>query len=96
MDAGHCGSAYHASLARALDDRRRRVLRRGGRSLDATQAAIEVLEDDPLFNAGRGSAFDALGTERDGRRDHGWRDAGSGLGGRRSCDERIRLPWRAR
>ena len=37
------------------------VLSKGGRSIDAVEAAIEVLEDDPLFNAGRGSAFDAEG-----------------------------------
>jgi beta-aspartyl-peptidase (threonine type) len=33
------------------------VLKRDGSSLDAVEAAVEVLEDDPLFNAGRGSAF---------------------------------------
>jgi beta-aspartyl-peptidase (threonine type) len=53
-------SAYHASLSRALEQGAN-VLRGGGRSLDATEAAIKVLEDDSLFNAGRGSAFDAEG-----------------------------------
>ena len=52
--------AYHASLARSLQAGTA-VLSKGGRSIDAVQAAIEVLEDDPLFNAGRGSAFDAEG-----------------------------------
>src|SRR5437762_1271691 len=33
-----------------------KVLRDGGPSLDAVEAAIVVLEDSPLFNAGRGSA----------------------------------------
>jgi L-asparaginase / beta-aspartyl-peptidase len=37
------------------------VLRDGGSALDAVQAAIEVLEDDPAFNAGRGSVFTADG-----------------------------------
>lgn len=37
------------------------VLRAGGVALDAVEAAINVLEDDPLFNAGRGSVFTADG-----------------------------------
>jgi beta-aspartyl-peptidase (threonine type) len=36
-------------------------LKQGGSALDAVQAAIEVLEDDPLFNAGRGAVFTAEG-----------------------------------
>ena len=59
MDAA-TAAAYHASLARALDAGAG-VLGKGGRSLDAVEAAIKVLEDDPLFNAGRGAAFDSLG-----------------------------------
>ena len=38
------------------------VLQRGGSSLDAVQAAIQVLEDDPLFNAGKGAVFTHEGT----------------------------------
>ena len=59
MDAA-TAAAYHASLEHALKagvD----VLSKGGRALDATEAAIKVLEDDPLFNAGRGSAFNDQG-----------------------------------
>lgn len=37
------------------------VLRAGGSALDAVEAAIHVLEDDPLFNAGRGAAFTSEG-----------------------------------
>jgi beta-aspartyl-peptidase (threonine type) len=37
------------------------VLDGGGRSLDAVIAAVVVLEDDPLFNAGRGAVFNAAG-----------------------------------
>jgi beta-aspartyl-peptidase (threonine type) len=33
------------------------VLRGGGSALDAVEAAVKVLEDDPNFNAGRGSVF---------------------------------------
>lgn len=53
-------TAYHASLSRALDAGAG-VLSKGGRSIDAVETAIKVLEDDPLFNAGRGAAFDSLG-----------------------------------
>lgn len=38
------------------------VLRRGGKSLDAVVAAIKILEDSPLFNAGKGSVLTADGT----------------------------------
>ena len=35
------------------------ILRAGGSALDAVEAALIVLEDDPTFNAGRGSVFTA-------------------------------------
>lgn len=38
------------------------VLRNGGSSLDAVVAAVRVMEDDPLFNAGRGAVFTSAGT----------------------------------
>jgi len=38
------------------------ILLRGGSSLDAVEAAIRVLEDNPLFNAGRGAVFTHEGT----------------------------------
>jgi beta-aspartyl-peptidase (threonine type) len=38
-----------------------RVLDAGGSALDAVCASVEVLEDDPLFNAGRGAALTATG-----------------------------------
>jgi beta-aspartyl-peptidase (threonine type) len=37
------------------------VLNRGGSSLDAIEKVIGVMEDDPLFNAGRGAVFTADG-----------------------------------
>ena len=37
------------------------ILREGGAAVDAVQAAVIVLEDDPHFNAGRGSVFTAEG-----------------------------------
>ena len=60
MDAA-TAAAYHESLARALSAGSA-VLKRHGKALDAVEAAVKVLEDDPLFNAGRGSAFAADGT----------------------------------
>jgi len=60
MDAA-TAAAYHDSLGKALAAGSA-VLKRGGKALDAVEAAVEVLEDDPLFNAGRGAAFAADGT----------------------------------
>jgi beta-aspartyl-peptidase (threonine type) len=37
------------------------VLKDGGSALDAVEVAIRLLEDDPLFNAGRGAVFTAQG-----------------------------------
>lgn len=37
------------------------VLKRGGNAVDATLAAVVVLEDDPLFNAGTGSTLNSHG-----------------------------------
>ena len=59
MDAA-TASAYHDSLAKALAAGSA-VLKAHGKALDAVEAAVKVLEDDPLFNAGRGSAFAADG-----------------------------------
>lgn len=39
-----------------------RVLAAGGSALEAVEAAVVVLEDDPRFNAGRGSCLTADGT----------------------------------
>jgi L-asparaginase / beta-aspartyl-peptidase len=49
-------SRYRAGLAAALDAGFA-VLQAGGTSLDAVTRAVVVLEDNPLFNAGRGSVF---------------------------------------
>jgi beta-aspartyl-peptidase (threonine type) len=52
--------AYRAGLEEALDAGYA-VLARNGTSLDATIAAVRVLEDNPLFNAGRGAVLDRNG-----------------------------------
>src|SRR2546421_12321366 len=38
------------------------ILQRGGSALDATEAAVRLLEDDPHFNAGKGAVFTSAGT----------------------------------
>jgi len=48
--------AIRAALGRALDAGAA-ILAGGGAALDAVEAAVRVLEDDPHFNAGRGSVF---------------------------------------
>ena len=53
-------AAYRAGLQAALDAGSA-VLAQGGSSLDAVQAAVETLEENPLFNAGRGAVFTAAG-----------------------------------
>lgn len=53
-------AAYRQALARAAEAGAQ-VLASGGPGLDAVEAALHVLEDDPLFNAGRGAAFSAGG-----------------------------------
>jgi L-asparaginase / beta-aspartyl-peptidase len=53
--------AIRAALALALDTGSA-VLKSGGSSVDAVQAAVMVLEDDPHFNAGRGAVFTYEGT----------------------------------
>lgn len=52
--------AYRESLAR-VGEAGAAVLRQGGAALDAVETAILLLEDDPLFNAGRGAVFTAAG-----------------------------------
>ncbi len=49
-------AAYHAKLTEALQAGHA-VLARGGTSLDAVGAAVRILEDSPLFNAGKGAVF---------------------------------------
>jgi len=54
---------YRAGLKEALDVAAG-VLDKGGTSLDAVETAIKLLEDNPLFNAGRGAVFAADGTNQ--------------------------------
>lgn len=49
-------AAYRASLQAALDAGAK-VLADGGEALDAVEAVILLLEEDPRFNAGRGAVY---------------------------------------
>jgi len=51
---------YRAKLTEALDAGYA-VLERGGPALDAVTTAVRILEDSPLFNAGRGAVMNADG-----------------------------------
>jgi L-asparaginase / beta-aspartyl-peptidase len=53
--------AAHREGCRAALDAGRAVLERGGSALDAVEASVRVLEADPTFNAGTGSALNAAG-----------------------------------
>jgi beta-aspartyl-peptidase (threonine type) len=53
-------AAYKAALEEALKAGYA-VLKNGGTSLDAVCAAVQRLEDSPLFNAGKGAVFTADG-----------------------------------
>ena len=69
--AGHFGeedlsseqqAAYAASLSAALATGEG-ILEQGGTSLEAVEAVIRLMEDDSLFNAGRGAVFTAEGIQ---------------------------------
>jgi len=53
--------AYEATLALALDSGLR-MLARGDSAIDVVEAVVNILEDSPLFNAGKGAVLTAQGT----------------------------------
>jgi beta-aspartyl-peptidase (threonine type) len=53
--------AYHKALNEALHAGYE-ILKTGGSSIDAVEKAIMVMEDSPLFNAGKGAVFTHDGT----------------------------------
>ncbi len=53
--------AYLNSLTTALNIGKK-ILEEGGSSLDAVEQVVKYLEDDSLFNAGRGAVFTSAGT----------------------------------
>jgi beta-aspartyl-peptidase (threonine type) len=54
-------AAYKAGLKLALE-KGYAVLKNNGTALDAVTEAVKILEDNPLFNAGKGSVFTNAGT----------------------------------
>ena len=54
-------SAYRAKLTEALAAGFE-VLEKGGSSTDAVETTIRIMEDSPLFNAGKGAVFTNAGT----------------------------------
>lgn len=54
-------AAYKAGIKQALE-KGYAVLKNNGSALDAVTEAVKVLEDNPLFNAGKGSVFTNAGT----------------------------------
>jgi beta-aspartyl-peptidase (threonine type) len=54
--SGDAERKYRAALSEAVDAGYA-VLQEGGTSLDAVTRTVVLLEDNPLFNAGRGSVF---------------------------------------
>jgi beta-aspartyl-peptidase (threonine type) len=53
--------ARHVDGCRAAAEAAAAVLRAGGEAIDAAQRAVEILEDDPCYNAGTGACLDADG-----------------------------------
>ncbi len=81
-------SRFHAGLERALRAGHA-VLAAGGPALDAVVAAVKVMEDSPIFNAGRGACYNA-----DGRHelDASVMDGATLRAGGVACVGRIRNP----
>jgi L-asparaginase / beta-aspartyl-peptidase len=53
-------AAYRTAISAALETGAK-LLRSGGSALDAVESTIRLMEDDPLFNAGRGAVFTSAG-----------------------------------
>lgn len=82
---------YRAVLRQAVDAGYA-VLDKGGTSLDAVQAAIEILEDSPLFNAGKGAVLTSAGVvELDAALMDGKTHAAGGVTGVTHIKNPIRL-----
>jgi len=79
---------YRQGLERALDAGYE-VLARGGASVDAVSASVVALEDDPLFNAGRGAVYNAAGKHE---LDASIMDGGTLRAGAVAAVSRIRNP----
>jgi beta-aspartyl-peptidase (threonine type) len=84
-------AAHQAGVRKALETGYA-VLSRGGTSIDAVEAAVTVLEDDPTFDAGRGSFLTSDGSVQ---LDALLMDGGRMKAGGVACVERLRNPIQA-
>jgi beta-aspartyl-peptidase (threonine type) len=83
--------AHEAGVRRALEVGHE-ILARGGAAVDAVEAAVIVLEDDPTFDAGRGSFLTSNGRVQ---LDALLMDGGRMRAGGVACVERLRNPIKA-
>ena len=99
---GGCGAIPKAELTPAIDQAARAglrraleaglaVLRAGGDAFDAVMESVVVLEDDPVFNAGFGSALNRDGVHE---LDSSLMDGTTGRAGAVAGAKRIRNPVR--
>ena len=84
-------AAHQAGVRRALEAGYA-ILSVGGSALDAVEAAVTVLEDDPTFDAGRGSFLTSDGRVQ---LDALLMDGGRMKAGGVACVERLRNPIQA-
>ena len=88
----HDAAAAHENGVRNALEAGYRILARGGSALDAVEAAVTVLEDDPTFDAGRGSFLTSDGRVQ---LDALLMDGGRMKAGGVACVERLRNPIQA-
>jgi beta-aspartyl-peptidase (threonine type) len=84
--------AAHEAGVRAALEAGHAILTRGGSALDAVEAAVTVLEDEPTFDAGRGSFLTSDGRVQ---LDALLMDGGRMKAGGVACVERLRNPIQA-
>lgn len=84
-------AAYHTALAEILRAGQR-VLAEGGSALDAVSLAVDLLEDNPLFNAGHGAVFTSAESHE---LDAAVMDGRDLRAGAVACVSRIKRPLRA-
>jgi beta-aspartyl-peptidase (threonine type) len=95
LEHGRPESAEEAEARRALGEALRAAMERlvaKGSALDAVVEAVAVLEDHPLFNAGRGSALTADGSVE---MDASVMEGATRGAGAVACVRRVRNPVRA-
>jgi len=84
-------AAHEAGVRNALEAGYK-ILSRGGSALDAVEVSVTIMEDDPMFDAGRGSFLTADGRVQ---LDALLMDGGRMKAGGVACVERLRNPIHA-